>query len=112
MANSTFSNPAAGLGDAARFGEIRGRLLFLVGALIVYRVGTFIPVPGINPSEVRPVLHGPVEHHPGHREHVLGRSAVAVVDLRDGCNALYFGVDHHPDDVDGHSVAHGAAERG
>jgi preprotein translocase subunit SecY len=52
LANSTFSNPAAGLGDAARFGEIRGRLLFLVGALIVYRVGTFIPVPGINPSEV------------------------------------------------------------
>ena len=52
MANSTFSNPAAGLGDAARFGEIRGRLLFLVGALVVYRIGTFIPVPGINPSEV------------------------------------------------------------
>jgi preprotein translocase subunit SecY len=52
VANSTFSNPAAALGDAARFGEIRGRLLFLVGALVVYRIGTFIPVPGINPSEV------------------------------------------------------------
>jgi len=52
LANSTFSNPAAGLGDAARFGEIRGRLLFLIGALVVYRIGTFIPVPGINPSEV------------------------------------------------------------
>jgi len=53
VANSTFSsNPAAALGDAARFGEIRGRLLFLLGALIVYRIGTFIPVPGINPSEV------------------------------------------------------------
>ena len=52
MANTPFSNPAAGLGDAARFGEIRGRLLFLVGALVVYRIGTFIPVPGINPSEV------------------------------------------------------------
>ena len=53
MANSTYSsNPAAALGDAARFGEIRGRLLFLLGALIVYRIGTFIPVPGINPSEV------------------------------------------------------------
>ena len=52
MANTPFSNPAAGLGDAARFGEIRGRLLFLVGALVVYRIGTFIPVPGINPTEV------------------------------------------------------------
>jgi preprotein translocase subunit SecY len=45
-------NPAAALGDATRFGEIRNRLLFLIGALIVYRVGTFIPVPGINPEQV------------------------------------------------------------
>ena len=33
-------------------GEIRSRLLFLVGALVVYRIGTFIPVPGINPAAV------------------------------------------------------------
>src|SRR6185312_2598280 len=52
MATNTLSNPAAVLGDAARFGEIRGRLLYLIGALIVYRIGTFIPVPGINPAEV------------------------------------------------------------
>ena len=52
MATNTLNNPAAVLGDAARFGEIRGRLLFLIGALIVYRIGTYIPVPGINPAEV------------------------------------------------------------
>ncbi|MGO9850047.1 MAG: preprotein translocase subunit SecY [Steroidobacteraceae bacterium] len=52
MANTTFSNPAATLGDAARFGEIRSRIFFLIGALVVYRIGTFIPVPGINPAEV------------------------------------------------------------
>ena len=40
------------MGDAARFGEIRSRLLFLLGALIVFRLGTYIPVPGINPAEV------------------------------------------------------------
>jgi len=45
-------NPAAALGDAARFGEIRNRVLFLIGALVVYRIGTFIPVPGINPAQV------------------------------------------------------------
>src|SRR6202020_1893905 len=28
------------------------RVLFLLGALVVYRVGTFIPVPGINPAAV------------------------------------------------------------
>jgi preprotein translocase subunit SecY len=49
---SSITNPAAALGDAARFGEIRGRLLFLIGGLIVYRIGTFIPTPGINPVEV------------------------------------------------------------
>jgi preprotein translocase subunit SecY len=52
VATSTFSNPAASLGDAARYGEIRSRLLFLIGALVVFRLGTYIPVPGINPSEV------------------------------------------------------------
>jgi preprotein translocase subunit SecY len=52
MANPSFSNPAAALGDAARYGEIRSRLLFLIGALVVFRLGTYIPVPGINPSEV------------------------------------------------------------
>ena len=45
-------NPAATLADATRFGEVRARILFLLGALIVYRIGTFIPVPGINPTEV------------------------------------------------------------
>ena len=52
MATNTLSNPAAAFGDAARFGEIRNRLLFLIGALVVYRIGTFIPVPGIDPAQV------------------------------------------------------------
>jgi preprotein translocase subunit SecY len=49
---TTISNPASAFSEAARFGEIRSRLLFLIGALVVYRIGTFIPVPGINPAEV------------------------------------------------------------
>ena len=52
MATSTFSNPAASLGDVARYGEIRSRLFFLIGALVVFHLGTYIPVPGINPTEV------------------------------------------------------------
>ncbi|HEX4972949.1 MAG TPA: preprotein translocase subunit SecY [Steroidobacteraceae bacterium] len=32
-----------------RFAELRHRLFFLLGALIVYRIGTFIPAPGIDP---------------------------------------------------------------
>jgi preprotein translocase subunit SecY len=49
---TTQNNPAAGLFDATRVGEVRSRLLFLLGALVVYRIGTFIPVPGINPDAV------------------------------------------------------------
>ncbi len=36
------------LGDMTRFAELRQRLLFLLGSLIVYRIGTFVPVPGID----------------------------------------------------------------
>ncbi|NGP53275.1 preprotein translocase subunit SecY [Thioalkalivibrio sp. XN8] len=42
-------NPAAALGQAARLGDLRKRIFFLLGALVVYRIGTFIPVPGIDP---------------------------------------------------------------
>jgi preprotein translocase subunit SecY len=38
------------LGGIGRLTELRQRLLFLLGALLVYRIGTFIPVPGVNPE--------------------------------------------------------------
>ncbi len=43
------ANPLATLG---KLGDLKRRLWFLLGALIVYRVGTFIPVPGIDPTEL------------------------------------------------------------
>jgi preprotein translocase subunit SecY len=52
MANAVLSNPAATLAEAGRTGEIRNRLLFLLGALVVYRIGTFIQVPGIDQQQV------------------------------------------------------------
>ncbi len=44
MAKAQAHKPSAGYGDLKR------RILFLVLALIVYRLGTHIPVPGINPD--------------------------------------------------------------
>ncbi len=32
-----------------KMGDLKRRLLFLLGALVVFRIGTFIPVPGIDP---------------------------------------------------------------
>ncbi len=37
---------AGGMGQLT---ELRRRIFFVIGALLVYRVGTFIPVPGIDP---------------------------------------------------------------
>jgi preprotein translocase subunit SecY len=38
------------LSGLGRLTELRQRLLFVVVALIIYRIGTFIPVPGVNPQ--------------------------------------------------------------
>jgi len=38
------------LSGLGRLTELRQRLLFVFAALIIYRVGTFIPVPGVNPQ--------------------------------------------------------------
>jgi len=44
------SSLAGGIGGLGRLTELRRRLLFVLGALLVFRVGTFIPVPGIDPE--------------------------------------------------------------
>jgi len=41
--------PAKTLGKSGKFGDLWRRLWFLLGALVVYRVGAHIPVPGIDP---------------------------------------------------------------
>jgi len=50
VAKGGLVNPAAALSEATRFAELRQRIFFLLGALVVYRIGTFIPVPGIDPQ--------------------------------------------------------------
>lgn len=42
------ANPLLGL--SGKMGDLKRRLLFVLGALIVFRTGSFIPVPGIDPS--------------------------------------------------------------
>jgi preprotein translocase subunit SecY len=41
-----------GDGIGAGLGELKARLLFLLFAIFVYRVGTHIPVPGIDPAQL------------------------------------------------------------
>ncbi|MCC6868900.1 MAG: preprotein translocase subunit SecY [Burkholderiales bacterium] len=42
------ANPA--LKSGSKYGDLKRRLWFLLGAMVVYRIGTHIPVPGINAS--------------------------------------------------------------
>jgi preprotein translocase subunit SecY len=41
-----------------KYGDLRRRLIFLLLALIVYRIGTHIPVPGINPDQLAQLFEG------------------------------------------------------
>ncbi len=50
---SSQSNPLASLGKMT---ELKQRLLFVVGALVVYRLGSFIPLPGVNPAQMAALL--------------------------------------------------------
>ena len=45
-------------GKAARYGDLKKRLWFLLGALLVYRIGAHIPVPGIDPNALADLFKG------------------------------------------------------
>lgn len=36
--------------------ELKSRLLFVIGALVVYRIGTYIPIPGIDPRILQDIF--------------------------------------------------------
>jgi len=46
------------LAKSGKFGDLRRRLFFLLGALVVYRVGAHIPVPGIDPAALQQLFQG------------------------------------------------------
>ena len=46
------NSAASALGGLGKFTELRQRLLFVLLALVVYRIGSYIPVPGVNPDEM------------------------------------------------------------
>jgi len=46
------------LAKSGKFGDLRRRLVFLLLALVVYRVGAHIPVPGIDPTQLQQLFKG------------------------------------------------------
>src|SRR5512145_2864136 len=46
------------VGKGARYGDLKRRLFFLLGALVVFRIGAHIPVPGIDPNVLADLFQG------------------------------------------------------
>ena len=46
------------IAKTGKYGDLRRRLVFLLLALVVYRIGAHIPVPGINPDQLRQLFQG------------------------------------------------------
>ncbi len=46
------------LAKTGKYGDLRRRLVFLLLALVVYRIGTHIPVPGIDPDTLTRLFQG------------------------------------------------------
>ena len=51
------TNPAQ-IAKTGKFGDLRRRLVFLLLALVVYRIGAHIPVPGIDPGQLQELFKG------------------------------------------------------
>ena len=49
---------AANIAKTDKFGDLRRRLVFLLLALVVYRVGAHIPVPGVDPTQLQQLFKG------------------------------------------------------
>jgi len=49
MAGPGAAGLTGGLGDLGRLTELRQRIFFVLGAILVFRIGSFIPLPGIDP---------------------------------------------------------------
>ena len=49
---------AASIAKTGKYGDLRRRLVFLLLALVVYRIGAHIPVPGIDPQQLKQLFSG------------------------------------------------------
>ena len=47
----------ATIAKTGKYGDLRRRLVFLLLALIVYRIGAHIPVPGIDPNQLQQLFN-------------------------------------------------------
>jgi len=86
------------------FGELKRRLLFVIGALIVFRIGSFIPIPGIDAAVLAKLL----EQQRGTIIEMFNMFSGGALS-RASIFAVHFGIDYYPA-ADGRSSGPGRAE--
>ena len=73
----------------AKAEELKKRIWFTLGALLVYRFGTYIPLPGIDPQAWEQIFKTQAGG-------ILGMFNMFCLEH----HAVHFGLDHHPVDDD------------
>nr|BFE93708.1 hypothetical protein GCM10020185_42440 [Pseudomonas brassicacearum subsp. brassicacearum] len=91
--------------------ELWARLRFLFLAIIVYRIGAHIPVPGINPDRLADLFRQNEGTILSLFNMFFRRRAGADEHLCTGDHAVHFGIDHHAID-ERRQPAAGAVEEG
>ena len=87
MATSPSSKQQSGL---SKYGDLKGRLIFLALALVVYRIGAHVPVPGIDPDMLNQLFN---QQQGG----ILGLFNMFSGGARD--HAVHFSIHYFPDAV-------------
>ena len=92
--------------NAFQVAEIRKKIAFTAGMLLIYRLGSHIPVPGVNLTAVNNIqkeFGG--SNILGRPEPVLRRRPLADRDIRAGHHALHHLLDHPAAAAGGGAVA-------
>ena len=83
----------------AKYGDLKGRLIFLLLALVVYRIGAHVPVPGIDPDMLRQLFSEQQGGILGLFNMYLRWRSVALLGVCSRHHALHLCIDHHADAV-------------
>ena len=78
-----------------KYGDLSKRLWFLLGALIVYRIGAHIPVPGIDPAVLADLFKSQKNGILGMFNMFFWRRIVALYHFCFRYYALHFCFDYH-----------------
>ena len=79
----------------AKADELKQRLLFTLGALLIYRFGTFIPIPGIDTAQLAKLFEGNPNTVFGMLNVFSGGVPLAVCDIPSEYYAVHYGLHYH-----------------